>query len=112
MFCTARRQACPSALPVDKLVQIRSVECTGCLECVAVCPAQDTLMMSLPKMIAEKPRQAAIPASAMAAGVAVMFLGVVGFAKATGHWNSPIPASVYERLVPNADQAAHPMPGR
>jgi polyferredoxin len=110
--CAKCAKACPSALPVDKLVQIRSVECTGCLECVAVCPAQDTLMMSLPKMIAEKPRKAAIPAWTMAAGIAVMFLGVVGVAKVTGHWNSPIPASVYERLVPNADQAAHPMPRR
>ena len=110
--CAKCAKACPSALPVDKLVQIRSAECTGCMECVAVCPAQDTLMLSLPKMIAEKPRKAAIPAWAMAAGIAVMFLGVAGFAKATGHWNSPIPTGVYERLVPNADQAAHPMPGR
>jgi polyferredoxin len=110
--CAKCAKACPSSLPVDRLVQIRSVECTGCLECVAVCPAQDALMMSLPKTIAEKPRRAAIPAWAMAVGIAVMFLGVAGFAKATGHWNSSIPTSVYQRLVPNADQAAHPMPGR
>ena len=110
--CAKCAKACPASLPVDKLVQIRSVECTGCLECVAVCPAQDTLMMSLPKMIAEKPKAAAIPAWAMAAAIAVMFLGVAGFAKATGHWNSAVPTSVYQRLVPNAEQAAHPMPGR
>jgi hypothetical protein len=48
----------------------------------------------------------------MAAGIAVLFLGVAGFAKATGHWQSAIPTTVYQRLVPNADQAAHPMPGR
>ena len=30
--CAKCAKACPSALPVDKLVQIRSVECTGCLE--------------------------------------------------------------------------------
>jgi len=110
--CAKCTKACPASLPVDKLVQIRSVECTGCLECVAVCPAQDTLMMSLPKMLAEKPKAAAIPAWAMAAAIAVMFLAVAGFAKATGHWNSAVPASVYQRLVPNAEQAAHPMPGR
>src|SRR3974390_116370 len=110
--CAKCAKACPSALPVDKLVQIRSVECTGCLECVAVCPAQDTLMMSLPKMIAEKPKAAAISVWAMAAAIAVMFLGVAGFAKATGHWNSPIPASVYQRVGARAGQAGHPMPGR
>ena len=110
--CAKCAKVCPSALPVDKLVQIRSVECTGCLECVAVCPAQDALSMSLPKLIAEQPRKAALSAWAMAAGIAMLFLGVAGFAKATGHWQSAIPNSVYQRLVPNADQAAHPMPGR
>lgn len=110
--CAKCAKACPAALPVDELVQIRSVECTGCLECVAVCPAQDALALSLPPIIAAKPKRAALPAWAMAAGIAVLFLGVAGFAKATGHWQSPIPTSIYQRLVPNADQAAHPMPGR
>lgn len=110
--CAKCAKACPSALPVDKLVQIRSVECTGCLECVAVCPAQDALAMSLPNLVAMKTKPTALPAWATAAGIAILFLGVAGFAKATGHWDSAIPASVYERLVPNAGQAAHPMPGR
>jgi polyferredoxin len=110
--CAKCAKACPAALPVDKLVQIRSVECTGCLECVAVCPAKDTLAMSLPNLVAAKTKPATIPAWAMAAGIAMLFLGVAGFAKATGHWDSAIPSTVYERLVPNADQAAHPMPER
>jgi len=110
--CAKCAKACPAALPVDKLVQIHSVECTGCLECVAVCPAQGTLAMSLPNLVAPKTKPTAIPAWAMAAGIAVLFLSVAGFAKATGHWDSAIPAAVYERLVPNADQAAHPMPER
>ena len=110
--CSKCAKACPAALPVDKLVQIRSVECTGCLECVAVCPAQDALAMSLPNLVAANSKRRAIPAWAMAAGVATLFLGIVGFAKVTGHWDSAIPAAAYERLVPNADQAAHPMPER
>ena len=110
--CAKCAKACPAALPVDKLVQIRSVECTGCLECVAVCPAQDALVMSFPALLSSKTKRTRIPSWAMAAGIAVLFFGVAGFAKATGHWNSAIPTAVYERLVPNADQAAHPMPGR
>ncbi len=110
--CAKCAKACPSGLPVDKLVQIRSVECTGCLECVAVCPAQNALTMSLPNLIAPKTKPAALPAWAMAAGIAILFVGVAGFAKATGHWDSAIPATVYERLVPHAEQAAHPIPGR
>jgi polyferredoxin len=110
--CAKCAKACPSALPVDKLVQIRSVECIGCLECVAVCPAQEALTMSLPNLVPMKTKPARIPSWAMAAGIAILFFGVAGFAKATGHWNSATPTAVYERLVPNADQAAHPMPGR
>lgn len=110
--CAKCAKACPAALPVDKLVQIRSVECTGCMECVAVCPAQDALAMSLPGLLGAKPKPRALPAWAMAAGIALLFLGVAGFAKITGHWESSIPSAVYERLVPNADQAAHPMPTR
>jgi polyferredoxin len=108
--CAKCAKACPSALPVDKLVKIQSVECTGCLECVVVCPAENALGMSLPRMLMPKKSRLALPTWAMAVGIAVLFLGVAGFAKATGHWNSPIPDAVYQRLVPNADQAAHPMP--
>lgn len=110
--CAKCAKACPSALPVDKLVSIKSVECTGCLECVAVCPAEGALYMGLPQLGAANGKPRALPAWAMAAGIAVLFFGIAGFAKATGHWQTPIPQAVYERLVPNADQAAHPMPGR
>jgi polyferredoxin len=110
--CAKCAKACPSSLPVDKLVSIKSVECTGCMECVAVCPAEGALYMGLPKLGAPDGRPRALPAWAMAAGIAVLFFGIAGFAKATGHWQTPIPQTVYERLVPNADQAAHPMPGR
>lgn len=108
--CAKCAKACPSALPVDKLVKIQSVECTGCLECVAVCPAENALGMSLPSMLRVKKDRVTLPDWALAAGIALVFLGVAGFAKATGHWNSAIPDAVYQRLVPNADQAAHPMP--
>lgn len=108
--CGKCAKACPSALPVDKLVKIQSVECTGCLECVVVCPAENALGMSLPAMLTPRKQNVGLPAWALAVGIALMFLGVAGFAKATGHWNSPVPDAVYQRLVPNADEAAHPMP--
>jgi polyferredoxin len=112
IHCAKCAKACPSSLPVDKLVSIKSVECTGCMECVAVCPAEGALYMGLSQLDASNVKARALPAWAMAAGIAVLFFGTAGFAKATGHWQTPIPQAVYERLVPNADQAAHPMPGR
>jgi polyferredoxin len=116
--CAKCAKACPSALPVDKLITIKSAECTGCLECVAVCPAKDALRLTLPAIPARAfgdnesasyaPR---VPVWAMAAGIAVLFFGIVGFAKTAGHWDSQVPRAVYEQLVPNADEARHPMPG-
>ena len=113
--CAKCAKACPSALPVDKLVTIKSAECTGCLECVAVCPAQGALQMSLPACVGagDSPAQSPpkLPAWAMAAGIAALFFGVVGYAETTGHWQTYVPAQVYEQLVPHAEEAAHPMPG-
>jgi len=114
--CEKCFKACPSALPVDKLVTIKSAECTGCLECVEVCPAKDTLWLSLPsfplpKIPALAPRPARLPAWAMAAGIAALFFGVVGFAKTAGYWDSHVPQATYQQLVPQADEARHPMPG-
>jgi polyferredoxin len=106
--CGKCEKACPSRLPVDKLVTIRSAECTGCLECVAACPAQGALRMSAfePNRV---PRPT--PVWAMALGIVILLVGIVGYAKASGHWNSSVPNYVYRQLVPHADQATHPMPG-
>jgi len=101
--CAKCAKACPSALAVDKLVKITSAECTGCLECVAVCPAEGALRMGT--------KEGRMPAWAFAAGVAILFFGVVGYAKISGHWRSEIPQAVYGQLVPHANEASHPMPG-
>ena len=106
--CAKCAKVCPSNLPVDKLITIKSAECTGCLECVAVCPAEGALHLALPR-ISKPPKR--IPSWAMAAGIAVLFFGIVGYAKAVGVWESNVPAAVYRQLVPNANTARHPMPG-
>jgi polyferredoxin len=105
--CAKCARACPSALPVDKLVQIRSAECTGCLECVAVCPAEDTLMTAAP--YAFKTRHT-VPAWAIAALVLVTFFTSVGYAKLSGRWDTKLPKQVFLQLVPVASEQRHPMP--
>jgi polyferredoxin len=99
--CAKCAKACPALLPVDKLVQISSVECTACLECVAVCPAEGALHLALPNKRKLSP-------VAVAAGIAILFFGLVGYAKLSEHWNTNIPRSVYMQLVPNASQETHP----
>jgi polyferredoxin len=99
--CGKCAKACPALLPVDQLKVVRSAECTSCLECVAVCPVKDTLDLTFTS-------RRKIPAWIMAATLAGIFLLAIGIAKWTGHWNSPIPDSVYQRLIPQADHFSHP----
>jgi polyferredoxin len=107
--CAKCAKACPASLPVHQLATIKSAECTGCMECVAVCPAQGALRLGLPEVI-PTPSRGRIPAWTLAAGIAVMFVGIVGSAKTLGYWNGQIPRAVYRELVPRADEASHPMP--
>jgi len=99
--CAKCARACPSLLPVDRLASVRSAECTGCLECVAACPAAGALDLSLS-------RRHRVPAAAVAIGVAVVFLGLVGYAKATGHWQTRTEEALYFDLIPRASEFGHP----
>ncbi len=106
--CAKCAKACPSFLPVDQLVTIRSAECTGCMECVAICPAEGALDMSLPRAFGLAQRNNRMPAWALAVGIAVIFLGIVGFAKSEGYWQSRVDNATYQQLVPHANEATHP----
>ncbi len=117
--CGKCNKACPSHLPVDRLVQIRSVECTGCMECVAVCPAQDALQLSLPPRnirtsqslgpedAAARWRHRAVRPRLVVAVLALVFFGLIGAARATGHWQTNISRDIYMRLVPDATNYDH-----
>ena len=110
--CGKCARACPANLNVDKLVQVRSVECNACMACVAACSAQDALQLAMPM------RQAATPAQrwqrrtlgplAVAAVIAYLFFGAVLLAHVTNHWQTHLPRTVYMQLVPNANQLSHP----
>lgn len=99
--CAKCTKACPSLLPVDRLITVKSAECTGCLECVSACPAQGALRLSVG-------RSRAVPTWAVATAMAVIFFGLVGFARVTGYWHTPVPDAVYRELIPAADSFAHP----
>ena len=110
--CGKCARACSANLPVDRLVQIRSVECAACMECIAVCPAQNALQFSLPPRHAaegnDRWRNLVLTPMAVTLVLACVFFGFVGFAKATGHWNTKLPRSLYMELVPNANHLSHP----
>jgi polyferredoxin len=99
--CGKCARECPSRLPVDQLISIKSAECTGCLECVASCPVDQALILAAPK-------RRALPAWTLAGGMVVIFLGLYGWAVWTGHWHTKLPDSVYMELVPRANEFSHP----
>jgi polyferredoxin len=98
--CAKCAKACPSALPVDQLITIKSAECIGCMQCVASCPAEGALFMSAP-------RRYRIPAFAVGVGVAVLFAGVYVFGRWTGQWDTNLPDATYFQLIPHADEFGH-----
>jgi polyferredoxin len=110
--CGKCAKACPSALPVDNLVQIRSVECTACMACIASCPADGTLEFALPHLrnagAAQPNSHRALQPLGMVALLAAIFLGTILFARATNHWQTNVPRAVYQDLIPHANEATHP----
>jgi polyferredoxin len=98
--CAKCAKACPSLIPVDQLLQVRTAECTGCYECISACPVDDALEMKAAKW--------RLPAWGMAAAMAVIFFGFVSYAQFSGYWHTNLPDAVYSELVPNADQYDHP----
>ncbi|RPI18679.1 MAG: 4Fe-4S binding protein [Acidobacteria bacterium] len=99
--CGKCTRACPSLIKVDKLIQVTSTECTGCYECVAVCPAEGALDMRFGK-------SRILGAKWVAIGLAAIFLGFVGTAMMIGHWETSIASDIYFELIPHAAEFGHP----
>lgn len=100
--CGKCAKACPSLIPVDKLMTVRTPECNGCLTCVTVCPVKDALEM---RTLVTRRR---VTAPRIALGVAAFFLVAVGYAKLSGHWRGNTPEEVFFQLIPNASSYSHP----
>ena len=99
--CDQCTKACPSQLPVARLIAIQSAECTACLACVAACPAAGALAMTAPG-------RRRVPAWAIAALIAGLFFGICGYARWSGHWRTDLPERVYFELIPQASEFEHP----
>jgi polyferredoxin len=101
IHCGRCAKHCPSVLPVDRKVRVRSPECTGCLTCVSHCPARGALDAAVTE------KRTVSPLLYIAIAV-FLFFGLIGAAKLAGRWNSAVVPSNYARVVPQASRLEHP----
>lgn len=101
--CGLCDKACMARLPVSSLSKVSSVECTGCLDCVAVCPRPEALGVFVG-------RRRVKPLAYAAAVLALFLAGYVG-ARATGTWQSDLADVEYVQRIQNMDSGEYGHPG-
>ncbi|HHN73632.1 MAG TPA: 4Fe-4S binding protein [Acidobacteria bacterium] len=102
--CKACDNVCMAHLPVSRLPAVSSAECTGCLDCLAVCPAAGTLTVG-------PPHQRWRPLT-FAAVVVGLFLAGYVLANAAGWWANDIPDQRYIEHMRRLDDPLYSHPGR
>jgi hypothetical protein len=53
-------------------------------------------------------RHVAVPPWALAAAISIVFLGIVGYARASGYWHTDLPDGLLFDLIPKAGEFSHP----
>ena len=101
--CGLCDKACMARLPVSSRSSIRSVECTGCLDCVAVCPVKGAIGLQ----VGRKPLG---PLAYAAAVVGLFLAGYVG-ARATGSWENAIGDAEYVERIQDIRSSEYGHPG-
>ena len=68
--CDLCNQACPMAIPVSTRTRVTDTSCNGCLECVAACPSQNGLAVTLAMPTFRTPRTTSAPEPDLHAAIA------------------------------------------
>ena len=103
--CGLCDKVCLARLPVSRKERVVSPECTGCLDCVAVCPVANALVVGLPR------HRKVSPMVFAGAVLGLFFAGYLG-ARATGTWSNGIPDQEYVDRIQNLQSPLYGHPGR
>ena len=102
--CGLCDKVCMARLPVSTRPRITSVECTGCLDCVATCPVAGALEV-------KATRRWKVTAPAFALTVVLLFLGGYSGARLAGFWHSDLTDAEYSHRIRNLDRPEYGHPG-
>lgn len=100
--CNLCAKACPSFIKVDKVITVRSDECTMCLSCVDACPVADTLNVKT-KIVEKK-----FPKRYIGFGILGIYILIIGLGVISGNWKNNISKEEYLILHKNIDNLGHP----
>jgi polyferredoxin len=101
--CGLCDKACMARLPVSQLDAVNKIECTGCMDCVAVCPVPNALEMRLGRR--------SFGPLAYAASVLALFLAGYAGARTMGLWENRITDAEYVERIQNIRSPAYGHPG-
>lgn len=101
--CRLCTEACPAYLPVSTSRRVRSPECTGCLDCVAVCPARGALDLAAPRLPGRRGARGLVRPAVFALLVLGLFYGGIHAAKLAGFWHSSVSTAEFQRRVRELD---------
>ena len=102
--CSACARVCPAFIKVDKIKEVHSDECSGCMACVDSCPVSETLQIHV---VTKKRRLSKVKWAVL---LVIFFWGVLLLFKLWGPWNNSISVQEYRHYLPvvNKGQLNHP----
>jgi ferredoxin len=102
--CGLCDKGCMARLPISSSHSISSPECTGCLDCLAICPRQGALELRVLK-------RRSISPMAFAGAVAVLFVSGYLGARVMGVWENGIQDQEYVERLQSIRSGAYAHPG-
>ena len=102
--CGLCDKVCMARLPVSRIDRVASVECTGCLDCVATCPVAGALEV-------KAARRWRLTAPAFALVVVLLFMGGYSGARLAGLWHSDLSDAEYSYRIRSLDRPEYGHPG-